>query len=200
MKKLVLLLVFILATNLFSANSLGLKKIVKDYSTENNDKQYYAFYLIDGNICTSCCINSVNIANSLLSNTFKNSLSNITVFSKENKRNKSIAMQINNKEVYYDSEKNFESYFNNQDFDFPYLIITNNSGDILFTQNKLNNNPIEKEKLLSILNKKEYNYASLKEFKKIPVTEGTYPVNAFYTPYIINDSILVFIDPSFNKI
>jgi hypothetical protein len=88
-------------------------------------------------------------------------------------------MQINNKEVFFDSEKNFESYFNNQDFDFPYLIITNNSGNILFTQNKLNNNPIEKEKLLSILNKKECNYSSLKEFKKIPVTEGIYPVNTF---------------------
>lgn len=200
MKKLILLLVFTLAANSFSASSLELNKIVKDYSTEKSNKQYYAFYLIDGNFCTSCCINSVNLANSLLSNTFKNSLSNIIVFAKENKRNKSIAMQINNKEVFFDSEKNFESYFNNQDFDFPYLIITNNSGNILFTQNKLNNNPIEKEKLLSILNKKECNYSSLKEFKKIPVTEGIYPVNTFYTPNIINDSIFVFIGPSFNKL
>ena len=155
MKKIILLLVFVLTNNLFSANSLELNKIIKDYSTENSNAQYYAFYLIDGNVCTPCCINSVNLANSVLSSTFQNSISNIIVFAKENKRNKSVAMQIDNKEIYYDYGKNFESYFDNQDNDFPYLIISNSSGDILFTQNKLRTNPIEKDKIATLLNKKK---------------------------------------------
>lgn len=200
MKKIILLLVFVLTNNLFSANSLELNKIIKDYSTENSNTQFYAFYLIDGNVCSSCCINSVNLANSVLSSTFQNSLSNIIVFSKENKRNKSVAMQINNKEIYYDYGKNFESYFNNQDNDFPYLIISNSFGDILLTQNKLRTNPIEKDKTATLLNKKECNYSSLKEFKQIPIIEGAYPINAFFNPKIIDDSIFVFFDPTFNKL
>jgi hypothetical protein len=56
MKKLILLLVFTLAANSFSASSLELNKIVKDYSTEKSNKQYYAFYLIDGNFCTSVAL------------------------------------------------------------------------------------------------------------------------------------------------
>lgn len=198
MKKFFCLLLMLIASSLLLESSQPIKLLIDKYSKEGLTSKYYAFYLIEENECTPCCINSVNLTINALNNSINDSIIQIGIFKSENKKNRTISMQIKSDKNYFNNEKYFYNYYDSSNFDFPTLLITNNKGDILFIQDKLNNNPINQNIILDELRVNNFHFISLKENIKIPLKEGDTPVNTVFSQRTVNDSIFVFLDPMFN--
>ncbi|HPO62984.1 MAG TPA: hypothetical protein PK762_07880 [Candidatus Kapabacteria bacterium] len=200
MKKCFILLVLLIASLQILEAAPDYNSVIKDYAQKGINKQYYAFYFIDGYVCNQCCITSVKLNIPILNEKFKDSIINILVFQEENKMNKTIAYQVGSKNIFFDKNKIFESTFSDSTIDFPALMITNQSGEELYFHNNLRNNPFEIENVIKILHNKSDFFTKLKEYKAIPLNEGDIPINYMASRTIVNDSVFVFIDPLVNML
>lgn len=200
MKKCFILLVLLFVTLPILNAAPDYNTVIKNYAQKEINKQYYAFYFIDGHICNQCCITAVKLLIPKLNEKLKDSIINILVFQEENKMNKTIAYQIGLKDIIFDKNKTFESIFSDSNNDFPVLMITNRSGEELYFHNNIRNNSFEIENAIQKMHNKSENFTKLKDYKEILINEGDIPINYIACRTIVSDSVFVFLDPLVNML